>query len=365
MTTTTSSQPAELPGREGMTNSPLPGIESLDSLREHLQWAVELEHCTLPPYLCALYSLDAERNQAAVEVITSVFVEEMLHLTLAANLLNAVGGSPVLDSPRLLPGYPMPFPHGDRSFEMPLLPFGREALEVFLRIEQPSAVDALAELDNYQTIGQFYEAVRRGLRDLSSSLGEEVVFSGDRSRQVPATAAYGGGGHIVEVTDLASALAALDEIVEQGEGLAHRDVWDGDHEMFKPDRKEVAHYFRFQALHLGRRFQPGDTPQSGPTGDRIDVDWAAVRPMQRNPRTADSAPDSPVRDAQDTFNYTYCELLRTLEEVFNGRPEQLRQAVGAMYGLKKQAVAIMEMPVGDGGSTAGPTFEYIDQSLRG
>ncbi|WP_222870067.1 ferritin-like protein [Actinomadura decatromicini] len=34
------------------------GIATLDELREHLQWAIELEHATRPPYLCALYSLD-------------------------------------------------------------------------------------------------------------------------------------------------------------------------------------------------------------------------------------------------------------------------------------------------------------------
>src|SRR5947208_16921497 len=34
-------------------------IATVESLREHLQWAIELEHFTLPPYLCALYSLDA------------------------------------------------------------------------------------------------------------------------------------------------------------------------------------------------------------------------------------------------------------------------------------------------------------------
>jgi len=73
---------------------PEPRIDTLDSLREHLQWAIELEHATLPPYLTALYSLDPERNPAAVEVLSSVFVEEMLHLALAANLLNAVGGAP-------------------------------------------------------------------------------------------------------------------------------------------------------------------------------------------------------------------------------------------------------------------------------
>src|SRR4249919_2552572 len=81
-------------------------IETLDGLREHLQWAIELEHATIPPYFCALYSLDPERNPDAVEVVTGVFMEEMLHMTLAANLLNAAGGRPVLDAPRMMPGYP-------------------------------------------------------------------------------------------------------------------------------------------------------------------------------------------------------------------------------------------------------------------
>jgi hypothetical protein len=74
-------------------------IVTLDDLREHLQWAIELEHATLPPYLCALYSLDPERNPAAVEVVASVFAEEMFHLALAANLLNAVGGPPTAGHP--------------------------------------------------------------------------------------------------------------------------------------------------------------------------------------------------------------------------------------------------------------------------
>ena len=72
-------------------------ITTVDSLRRHLQWAIELEHATLPPYLCALYSIKEGHNEEAAEVVHSVFMEEMLHLTIAANILNAVGGSPVLD----------------------------------------------------------------------------------------------------------------------------------------------------------------------------------------------------------------------------------------------------------------------------
>ena len=102
-------------------------IDTPERLREHLQWAIELEHATLPPYLCALYSLDPKRNPEAAEVVGSVFVEEMLHLALAANLLNAVGGRPRLDTPRMLPSHPRPLPHGDRSLELSLVPFGAEA----------------------------------------------------------------------------------------------------------------------------------------------------------------------------------------------------------------------------------------------
>jgi hypothetical protein len=86
---------------------------------------IELEHSTIPPYLCALYSIDPKRNPDAVEVVTSVFFEEMLRMTLAANLLNAVGGRPVLDAPHLMPGYPSSLPHGDRSFECRWSPSAR------------------------------------------------------------------------------------------------------------------------------------------------------------------------------------------------------------------------------------------------
>jgi hypothetical protein len=335
-------------------------IVTLDSLCEHLQWAIELEHFTLPPYLCALYSLDAVRNPEASEVVASVLVEEMLHMTLAANLLNAVGGHPRLDSPRMLPGYPRCLPHGDCSFEVPLLPFGPEALDVFLKIEQPAAPGGLPESDRYETIGQFYGAIRDGLCALCEDLGEPRVFCGDPARQI-ADAPFSGGGRIIAVKGLASALAALGEIVEQGEGAKHVEVWDGDYDDMHPDREQVGHYYRFQELKLGRRYRCGDTPQSGPSGHTISIDWNGVRAMRRNPRTCDHAPGSAIRRAQRQFNESYCALLRLLDTAFNGSPQTLTTAIGSMYRLKMQAQALMEMPTEDGLTTAGPTFEYVSQ----
>jgi len=333
-------------------------IGTIDSLREHLQWAIELEHATIPPYLCALYSLDPARNPDAVELVSSVFVEEMIHLSLAANLLNAVGGEPRFDSPEMLPGYPRKLPHGEINLE--LLPFGPGALEMFLRLEKPEAPGSPAESDDYETIGQFYDAIEEGLRHLAETLGEDKLFSGDPKRQVTAGQFHHTGGTLKLVTDLDSALKALEEIVEQGEGTSRGEVWDGDHDIFHPDRDEVAHYYRFEELKLGRRYQRGDTPQSGPTGEPLTLDLTAISPMQANPRRSDNPQ---IREAQEQFDNTYCTLLFLLEQAFTGEPALIRDATRAMFGLKSEVLKLMQLSEDDS-TTAGPTFLYVDPEQR-
>jgi len=340
-----------------------PSIDTLQSLREHLQWAIELEHSTLPPYLCALYSLDPQRNPEAYGVVAGVFAEEMLHLALAANILNAVAGRPRIDSPRVLPSYPRSLPHSNGAVKLSLVPFGPEALEMALQIERPAQPTAVPEADGYETIGQFYEAVEDGLRKLCARLGEETVFSGDPARQVSDIHFRHSTGKLQAVTSLDSALAALDEIVEQGEGAAHAEVWDGDADVFHPEREEVAHYYRFQELKLGRRYQRGDTPQSGPTGEALEIDYGGVAPMRPDPRLSDHPVGHPIRDAQEEFNHTYAAVLHLLDQAFNGSPRMLSVATGTMYALKSQAEALMRMPDGED-RTAGPTFDYVPAEQR-
>ena len=65
-------------------------ISTVESLRTHLQWAIELEHATLAPYLSALYSIKDGTNVESAEVIKSVFIEEMLHMALAANIISVL-----------------------------------------------------------------------------------------------------------------------------------------------------------------------------------------------------------------------------------------------------------------------------------
>jgi hypothetical protein len=156
----------------------------------------------------------------------------------------------------------------------------------------------------------------------------------------------------------------VDEIVEQGEGASAVQVWDGDSDVFHPEREEVAHYYRFQELKLGRRYRRGDTPRSGPTGDPISIDWTAIWPMRTNPRTSDRPEGSPIRIAQEDFNRSYCGLLQLLEQAFNGAPQMLGASIGTMYTIKTLAQALMQMPTEDVLETAGPTFEYIASDRR-
>jgi len=90
-------------------------VVTVQSVRASLQNAIELEHATIPPYLYALYSLDAALNPGIAALIQSVVVEEMLHMTLSSNVLNALGGSPQIDRPGFIPAYPAPCPAASRA----------------------------------------------------------------------------------------------------------------------------------------------------------------------------------------------------------------------------------------------------------
>jgi Ferritin-like len=333
-------------------------IHTLKSLHEHLQWALELEHSTIPPYLCALYSLHEGSNAGAAQALRAVVMEEMLHMVLVANVLNAVGGEPKVDHPKFVPEYPTTLPHSDGSITLHLQPFSPAALDTFLAIERPKKPHAKPEAHRYHSIGQFYDAIEDGLKRLSRELGESALFSGSALRQVdPTHWYYGGGGAPVLVSDLKSALVALDEIKSQGEGLSHS-IFDGDAPL-QPE--ELAHYFRFEQLRLGRYYQAKDTPRSGPTGPLLPVDWAAVHPMRIDPKAAAYRDQPEVHAALLAFNQAYSSMLRLMHQAFNGQPALLFNAVPAMYTLKYQAIALMKVPSAPGGKeTVGPSFEYTE-----
>jgi hypothetical protein len=145
----------------------LRNLDSLDNIRSGLQVAIRLEHSTIPPYLTAAWSLTG--NDDVVSLITDVAVEKMLHMTLVCNILNALGGQPVLNDPQFVPHY-----HGllpgmvHTSLSVGIESFSKNLLrDTFMVIEEPQVpLDREAPQQQPATIGAFY----RKLKDLFSRL---------------------------------------------------------------------------------------------------------------------------------------------------------------------------------------------------
>ncbi|HEV2864309.1 MAG TPA: ferritin-like protein [Pyrinomonadaceae bacterium] len=326
-----------------------------------LQSAIELEHATIPPYLYALYSLDPSdkvggvpTNNLISEIIQSVVVEEMLHMTLASNVLNAIGGSPNIDQPGFIPTYPGPLPGGVESeLTVSLAPFSSDQLATFLTIESPEnplPIAAALAADAPLTIGQFYGQIITAIR----ALGDGIFVKPPRNQVTPEVM-YGS----VVVTDVETAVRALTVIVEQGEGTSTSPEevdggGDGDDASFGG---EYAHYYRYMQIKRGKLLvpAPGKTPPYAYAGNPVPV--GNVYPVPTNPTAAGYSGAQAL--ANNNFNYTYTSLLSSLHDFFNGEAtaDQFYRALGLMMSLKSQAVGMMS---GDTvqGVNVGPSFEY-------
>jgi hypothetical protein len=360
-------------------------IATVDDLRAALQQALLVEHAVIPPYLAALLSLKPHQNLDVAEIISGVLREEMLHLALAANLLNAVGGKPQIGRPGLVPTYPGRLPG-------PVLPDLTVRLrkctvehvrDVFLAIEMPqqpmvggrrfggrvidrSALNVdphgrlvaadpaqLAKLTDFfgraeyepMTIGWFYTQIARALLRLNRS---GKLFTGDPALQVSWPTAP---GTLYRVTDLPTALLAVHEIIEQGEGTP-QDLDDD------PDPERLGHYYRFQQIVHGRRLIKDANGGWGYEGAPVRLDPAGVYPMEDDPDAYRNVAGSAGRRQSELFNEMYTNVLTSLNEVFNGKADQLLDAVGLMFSLQVQAGKLLDLPTAPGAATViGPAFQ--------
>jgi hypothetical protein len=333
-------------------------IKTLAQLHSAFQTAIELEHSTIPPYLVALYSIKDGTNQVATQIIRSVVIEEMLHMILAANILNAIGGEPKINAKNFIPSYPGSLPDSDKSFVINLEKFSKETIETFLKIEKPAHTNAPPKAKGYHTIGQFYQALMLGLEYVNDHTpgGIFVTDPEKKKRQVTQEHYYGSGGEIVPVYTIKEARLAIEEIVGQGEGIDDT-IDDSDEKLFGQGI-EYAHYFRFNEILQERMYCEKDTPKSGPTGEKIVVEWDAVHNMKLNPKIKDFKGQRELYEQAKQFNQTYTALLDNIHHACNGEPEMLMKGVGLMYQLKYKAVELMNIPFGDNGEMAGPTFEF-------
>jgi hypothetical protein len=329
-------------------------LDSVEDLMAALQQAIELEHSTIPPYLCALYSIKPGANNEVAELVRSVVIEEMLHMALVSNLLVSVGGSPQIARPDFVPRYPGPLPGGLRGGLTVRLRRCSiaQVRDVFMSIEEPEETVEPVDRRGYPggpgqanpyTIGWFYDELKRALTDLS---GAGQVTFGHTDQQV---SDWTGTGKLYVIGSLEDALAAIDEIKVQGEGAAPLDPDDED--------RELAHYYKFSEIVHGRRIVVGPGGYSY-TGEHIPFDPEGVYPMMDDPDASQYPDGSRALILSNQFAETYRTLLNGLHRTFNGEPGYLGEAVGVMYSLSVIARQLMQTPSGRGdGTTAGPSFQ--------
>jgi hypothetical protein len=364
-------------------------VENIAQLHKLLRRAILVEHSTIPPYLTALYSIKDGTNVESVNIIRGVLVEEMLHMILAANVLNAVGGEPVVNEPRFIPSYPLDLtdvlqPNTDdedskvlkylselaeseesdavgdgheKHVLIQILQFSMEAVDTFVAIETPEP-EGVGMGGPITTIGQFYTLIIHGMEKLEAEAQRrgETIFTNDPARlarQIGPEHYYGSGGGAFMVTNLDRARDALGEIICQGEGfkdICYKQSTDlGEYE-------ELGHYFRFMQIKKGHYYAPGDHPNQDPSGPPLKVDWDAVYNMKPNPKLKDFRGDAGLEAMGRHFNNTYLRLLDEIQRAFTGEPEALQEAVAIMFDLKYTAGGLMRVPLSDGRHTAGPIF---------
>jgi rubrerythrin len=312
---------------------------SKEDLQRHLQSAVELEHATIPPYLTAMYSLIPGTNEDIAALLRSIVIEEMLHMTIAANILVAIGGSPQINKPEFLVNYPGPLPMGiAEELIVPIKAFSKTLVhDVFMTIEEPEFPPArillAAEQQQYATIGEFYGAMKQKIADLGDG-----VFVIGADRQV---LSWFDSKLLFPIEDVQSASAAIDIVITQGEGRP------GD--PFESPGVP-AHYYRFREIYQGSDY----------LGNPIPFDPAGVYPMIDNPTPCSYDPESQAAMLSTTFSYAYSSLLNALHHSFNGAPKTIETVIGLMYELRLQAQKLMATPIRSGSSvTAGPVFHYV------
>lgn len=392
------------------------GIVDIDYcpiLQDLLQTAILIEHSTIPPYLTALYSIKDGTNALASQIIRSVAVEEMLHMIMVCNVMNAVSIQPSVNRPQNYPTYPMKLPL-NVDFYVGLETFSTNSISTFIAIESPGnplvkapkyeydaessslfvESDAIQE-NNFWTLGNFKDSIMESVDTIGEyydvlffyivvfqiiayykehgtlphsfeELNTGGIFTGDPAKQIRPEQYYGSGGTLKDVEDLTGVIAVFQEIKGQGEGVDDS-IYDVDASQFE-EGAELAHYFRFKEVfhehfYVGGNYEsfmdengmmPIATP---PQGKPLPVDWNSAYPMKPNPKMADYQSNPQLYAQGKAFNQTYKCLLDAIQAAVEGNAKELEKSIMYMYALKEQAIGLMSQPL-NAQQNAGPTFEY-------
>lgn len=345
---------------------------TLADLYTKLQLAIELEHSTIPPYLTANFSLinSNTTNNTISGIIGSVLKEEMLHMTIASNIMNAVGGSPSINNPNFIPNYPGSLPGAvEGSLVVGLNPFSKSLVQsIFMEIEEPAnpipIPGGVPSSPDGETIGEFYDGIIALMTSLErqARAAGRTIFTGRAGNQVTYPEFY-PANVLFPITDLQTAVDAITIIKDQGEGTSLSPMVPTTETEGQP---EPGHYYRFEEIVVGNTLQPILDPRTGVvthyafTGPPIPFDPTLVANMWPNPKMSDFPQGTMAYENCRLFNYNYTSLLNSLHLTFNGQPDLIKTALGIMFSLRLYAEKLLSTPYpGKSGYVAGPSFEYL------
>jgi rubrerythrin len=341
-----------------------------------LQSALQLEFATIPTYLSAAFSLNG--NSEIYELILRAAIEEMLHFTAVANLMNAIGIAP--DIVAAVPKYPCDLTVLDPPLKLNLRSFSFDLVEkLFMAIEAPEkhvefpAVALVAHKP--RTIGQFYAGIidiieQDTIPDLFKNASRDaykqreakpnfhqIAYANDQDAST-----YPLKQQInFKITDKASAAQHLSWVVSEGEGEAP----------YKPLDTEglPGHHYRFQSILKSRYLVRNENVKLkySFSGGKLPFDPLGVHEFDPNAKSDDYAAFPQVAKQMKRFNEKYTKMINSLQSAFNcPSPDQQDQALAAydnaisiMQSIGNTAGLIVQKAQ-ESGIKAGIPFEYAE-----
>jgi Ferritin-like len=305
------------------------GINNLAELQGSLLTAIQIEFSTIPPYLCAQWSINSNNNGDSSDVngmIQGVVVQEMLHFGLACNMYTATGGSlnGEIAAPDFVPVYPTNgLPGGVHpGLVVSLLPVGSQALQTFMSIEYPEVTPVVQQPDTPvpptpPTIGQFYQVIAAGFNTVfpdgslphNPSLNQ-VVTSVDSDQ-------------LFAINTVADALNAIKEITDQGEGTST----SPDEGTFDPSN--LAHYYTFAEIYYGKTVVQ--------VGNGFQYSGSAITA----PTVYNFVPQPPGAPDQQAFINDFVTLMTQLEECWTSG-FSIETAISTMFSLQTAGTNLIQ-----------------------
>ena len=312
----------------------------LDWLKESLQAAVKLEYFTLPPYLCALWSVKNDSDPVASSIREHIAKEEMLHMGLACNLLTAIGGVPEINTSEAVPVYPGALPGGVKpDLIVSLQGLSLKAIETFLQIEFPEGGPIALErlgIESFSTIGEFYSAIENAFDSIKPTLSQD--------RQL------GGPLGLKKIVTLDQVQEEIQKIKRQGEGSKASPEDTG------PD--DLAHYYRFAEIFHGKKLRKDETTAEWRfDGDPVsfpDV-WEMAEVPPGGYRREDVSDQ--VWQLLMQIDQSYTQMVSELQSAWeSGDQNKLFDSVSTMFALKEPSKLLMQTPIPSGSGNYGPHF---------